>query len=324
MMVSLRRTLPQLGGQLFLTDGGIETTLIFHEGLELPHFAAFRLLETERGRSTLRRYYQRYITIARRNGFGFVLESPTWRASKDWTDLLGYDEDALIEFNRSAIDLMAGLKADYAGRSFPVVVSGCIGPRGDGYTPERMMGVREAEDYHALQAEVFADAGADMVSAITMNYVEEAIGVARAAVMADIAVVISFTVETDGRLPSGQTLEEAINRVDDHTGSAPAYYMINCAHPTHFAYLMASRAPYVQRIRGLRANASKCSHAELDGAQELDEGNPAEFGAEHGVLLEAMPHLAVIGGCCGTDHRHVDAAATWLAAHRALPQAANG
>jgi homocysteine S-methyltransferase len=300
-----RAHLPQQSGRLFLTDGGMETTLIYHDGIDLPCFAAFTLLNTPDGVRRVRDYYARYIELARRAGLGFVLESPTWRANADWGAKLGYSPQALAAINRQAIDLMAELRACFETAQTPLVISGNIGPRGDGYDPGRQMSADEAADYHAEQIAIFRDTAADMVSAFTMNYVEEAIGIARAAAAAGVPAAISFTVETDGRLPTGDTLRQAITRVDDATGGTPAYYMINCAHPTHFRDALAGGEAWVARIGGLRANASKRSHAELDRASDLDAGDPVEFGREHAALRRMLPNVGVFGGCCGTDHRHV-------------------
>jgi S-methylmethionine-dependent homocysteine/selenocysteine methylase len=299
--------LPQLNGGLFLTDGGLETTLIFHEGVELPHFAAFLLLRTEEGRTTLKRYYERYLDIARQDRLGFVLESPTWRASADWADRLGLSRAELATLNRASIGLMQVLREAYRGLTGPLVVSGCVGPRGDGYDPGEAMTAEAAQAYHADQIAAFVEAGADMVTAITMTNTPEAIGVARAAAAAGVPVVISFTLETDGRLPTGQPLGEAIEAVDAATSSAPAYYMINCAHPTHFAGVLRPDAPWSGRLGGLRANASRRSHQELNDSPDLDDGDPVELGKEHAELLRRLPSLKVLGGCCGTDHRHVEA-----------------
>jgi S-methylmethionine-dependent homocysteine/selenocysteine methylase len=308
-----RERLPQLDGGVFLTDGGIETTLIFHHGLELPLFAAFDLLKDEAGTEQLRRYYAPYATLARERGVGLVLESPTWRANPDWARRLGYSPDELDAFNRKAISLMEEVRSEHQG-GHPVVISGCIGPQGDGYAPETTMSADEAEAYHAVQIGTFADTAADLVTAITMTYADEATGVARAAQAAGLPSVVSFTLETDGRLPSGQSLGDAIAEVDAATGSAPAYYMINCAHPTHFEGALAAGGAWTARIGGLRTNASTKSHAELDEAEELDEGDPADLGARHGALKQLLPQVNVLGGCCGTDHRHVGEICTaWLA-----------
>ena len=306
-MSTYRKRLPQLDGGLFLTDGGIETDLIFNDGMELPHFAAFDLLKTEKGTAALRAYYGRYAAIARANGVGFILESPTWRASADWGRKLGYSQAALAEANAQAIALMSELRREYQSTTTPMVVSGCVGPRGDGYDPGTVMSADEAQAYHAEQIGVFAKSDADMVTAITMTNTNEAIGLARAAQAAGMPVAISFTLETDGRLPTGQGLKEAIEEVDAATGNAPAYYMINCAHPTHFEATLTPEAAWVKRVRGIRANASRRSHAELNEAPDLDEGNPAELGAEYRALQRKHPQINVLGGCCGTDRRHVEA-----------------
>jgi S-methylmethionine-dependent homocysteine/selenocysteine methylase len=303
--VRYRGKLPQLDGGLFLTDGGIETTLIFHRGLELPLFAAFDLLKDDEGTEALRRYYEPYAALAKEGGLGFVLESPTWRASPRWASELGYSDEELDALNRKAIALMEELRDLGDDGEAPIVISGCIGPQDDGYSPATKLSAAEARDYHATQIGTFRETAADMVTAVTMTYVDEAVGIARAAAEAGLPSVISFTLKTDGKLPSGQALGEAIEQVDEETGSAPAYYMINCAHPTHFERVLETGAPWVERIRGLRANASTKSHAELDEAAELDEGDPADLGARYAALRSRLPKLNVLGGCCGTDHRHV-------------------
>ncbi|HWA47061.1 MAG TPA: homocysteine S-methyltransferase family protein [Dongiaceae bacterium] len=309
-MQTTSRLLPQLDGRLFLSDGGIETSLIFLEGIELPHFAAFDLLRDPSGRAVLHKYYARYARIARDGKMGFVLESPTWRSSPDWGAKLGYSEADLDVINRAAIKLMLELRAEYATPDSPMVVSGCVGPRGDGYDPGQVMTREEAALYHAPQIASMTAAGAEMISAITMTNVPEAIGIARAAREVSLPSVISFTVETDGMLPTGQTLGQAITQVDAATDQSPACYMINCAHPTHFADMLdaAERAgeSWVKRVRGLRANASRRSHQELNESPDLDAGNPAELGQEYAALRRRHPQINVLGGCCGTDHRHLE------------------
>lgn len=300
-----RRSLPQADGTLFLTDGGIETTLIFQDGLDLPHFAAFDQLRDPSGRSFLVKYYERYIDIARANRMGFVLESPTWRASVDWGAKLGYTAADIAQVNRDSIRLMHDLREAYETATTPIVVSGCIGPRGDGYDPGQVMSAGMAETYHTLQIDAFAEAGADMVAAITMTNTNEAIGIARAAAKAGMPVAISFTLETDGRLPTGESLDEAIVAVDAATGNGPAYYMINCCHPTHFDGVLKQNESWTQRIRGLRANASKRSHQELNDSPDLDAGDPIELGGQYRSLVRMHPQMNVLGGCCGTDHRHI-------------------
>lgn len=304
-MARYRNNLPQLSGEPFLTDGGIETTLIYLEGMELPYFAAFHMLQDDKGRAALQRYYRRYASIAADHKVGFILESSTWRASRDWGAKLGYDSKSLASANRRAIEILVDIRREYESGRSPMVISGCVGPRGGGYSPSSMMTAQEAERYHLEQIATFADTEADMVAAITMNYVEEAEGVVRAAKKADMPVAVSFTVETDGMLPTGQSLEGAVTYLDGATNSYPAYYMINCAHPTHFGATLGGDGPWLNRIRGLRANASCKSHAELDRATELDRGNPVELGSQYSHMVQRLKHLNVLGGCCGTDHQHI-------------------
>lgn len=301
--------LPQLAADLFLTDGGLETTLIFHDGLDLPDFAAFPLLERDDGREALERYYRSYLDIARRHGTGLVLETPTWRASADWGHRLGYDAAALRAVNIAAIEHLRALRDDHGQGQPPVVISGNLGPRGDGYSPTTTMTADESAGYHGEQISALAEGGADLITALTITHVDEAIGIVRAAVEHGMPVVISFTVETDGTLPSGQPLAEAIAELDAATAAGAAYIMVNCAHPTHFAGVLDPASLALGRIRGIRANASTLSHAELDEAEELDAGDAVALAGQYRELLALLPNLTVMGGCCGTDDRHIEAIA---------------
>jgi homocysteine S-methyltransferase len=305
-MIADRPPLPQLEHRPFLTDSGLETTLIFIDGIELPDFAAFVLLETADGRARLRHYFARHAEIAREAGSGFIAESPTWRANPDWGRRLGYDRRRLDAINQEAITLLVDLR-DRDGRGpGDYVISGCIGPWGDGYDAALRVSAPDAERYHAHQIAAFADTHADLVSALTLTHTEEAIGITRAAQDAGMPVVISFTLETDGRLPSGATLAEAILEVDAATDRGPAYYMINCAHPTHFDHVLEDGGGWLGRLRGIRANASSRGHDELDAATELDEGDPYELASQYASLVARCPELTILGGCCGTDERHIE------------------
>lgn len=298
--------LPRIDGPLYLTDGGLETTLVFHDGIDLPCFAAFPLLESDRGRSLLRAYFDPYLATARDHGVGFILDTATWRANPDWAEKLGYDAAALAKANRQASALARALRDEHAGDG-AILVNGVVGPRGDGYQVGATMTADEAARYHGEQVRIFRSEGLDMVTAVTMSYAQEAIGVANAARSQAMPVVVSFTVETDGRLPSGQSLGEAIGETDRRSGFYPLYYAINCAHPEHFETVLGQREPWTRRLGGLRANASRKSHAELDAATELDPGDPPELAADYRRLMTSHPTLRVLGGCCGTDHRHVAA-----------------
>ena len=300
-----RFTLPQRK-RLFLTDGGFETVMVFHEGLDLPCFAAIDLIRRPDGPNRIARYFDDYIAIAEQAGTGLIIETQTWRASPDWAEPIGFaDLNELAEANRRMTELTLMIREQNESLRTPIVVSGCLGPRGDGYDPGKLMTVSEAANYHSWQIGILARSGVDMISALTMNNVEEAAGIALAAKKAAIPVALSFTVETDGRLPTGETLEEAIRQVDGLTNRYPAYYMINCAHPSHFAETLAGAGDWINRLRGVRANASKRSHAELDCACDLDAGDPVELGQEMAQLKSQLPHLTILGGCCGTDHRHI-------------------
>lgn len=304
-MSRYRAALPQLSDRLFLMDGGLETTLVFHEGIDLPFFAAFDQLKDDAGIERLRRYYDHYAGLAAEAGLGFVLDSPNWRSSPDWGAKMGLSLAELEAVNRRGVALMEEVRARHESEKAPMVVSGVIGPRGDGYRTDGAMTAAEARDYHGWQVGIYATTTADMVAAYTLNYVEEAIGIAQAARQAGLPAAISFTLETDGRLPSGQPLKDAILETDAATGGAPAYYLINCAHPSHFAHVLEPGADWTLRLRGLRANASRRSHAELDAAPDLDAGDPVELGQLYRGLRARLPQLTVLGGCCGTDHRHV-------------------
>ncbi|TWT97021.1 homocysteine methyltransferase [Botrimarina colliarenosi] len=307
-MPRYRDALPQLSGKPVLTDGGLETVLVFHEGIDLPSFASFPVLREASGREFLTRYFDGFVALAGKHGVAIELGSATWRANPDWVALIDGSPDGTAGVNRQAIDFIADYRDKLDG-STPIPICGAVGPRGDGYIADSAMSPDQAADYHAVQIEALASTEADLITAFTLNYVEEAVGVARAAATAGIPAAISFTVETDGRLPTGQPLGDAIQQVDEATSAAPAYYMINCAHPTHFAGVLDTEAPWVTRLRGLRANASMMSHADLEEATELDEGNPDDLGRRIRSVRDRLPHLSVLGGCCGTDIRHIAAIA---------------
>lgn len=305
-MAKYRHDLPQTKGGLYLSDGGMETALIFLQGLDLPHFASFVLLDSAGGRAELVKYYEQYLPIARNRGVGFVLDTATWRANPDWGRLAGYGAERLKAVNKAAVDLVAGLRETWESPAAPIVLNGAIGPRGDGYKVGRMDAL-EAEDYHAFQVDTFAGTQADMVSAITMNTVNEAVGIARAARRAGMPCVVSFTVETDGKLVDGTTLRTAIEATEEATGGSPVYYMVNCAHPTHFEQALERGEAWVTRIHGVRANASAKSHAELDESETLDAGDLDDLSRRYAALTRSFPAMRILGGCCGTDHRHLAA-----------------
>jgi homocysteine S-methyltransferase len=305
-----RSALPQLSDDLFLTDSGLETDLVFNGGFDLPEFAAFVLLDDAGGTAALDSYYRRHLDIAVQHGCGAILETPTWRANRDWGAAIGYSPTELGRVNQSAVDLLSQIRRDYQELLMaPVVISGCIGPRADAYRPTECMSDAEAEDYHREQIATFAASDIDMVHAMTVTYPSEAIGIVRAAGGVNVPVAISFTTETDGRLPDGTPLAEALTAVETATDSAPAYYGVNCAHPTHFETALPHDAVGA-RVRSIRANASRKSHAELDESPTLDDGDRAELAADYVRLRCQHASLSIVGGCCGTDARHIQAVVT--------------
>jgi len=295
-----RARLPQLGQKLFLTDAGLETVLVFHEGVDLPCFASFPLLGNEKGLQRLRDYYTGFAKLAVAKGVGLILEGATWRANPDWAAKLGYDAKALVEINRASVALMLEIRRAHETAQSPMPISGNIGPRGDGYDPGKVMTPKEAEDYHGSQVRVLAETEADYISAFTITNTPEAIGIVRAAQVQNVPVVISFTVETDGRLVKGETLGEAIEAVDRATQNGPEYFMINCAHPSHFEGALNAGKTWAGRIHGVRANASVKSHQELDESETLDAGDPVNLGRRYRDLCRLLPTMRILGGCCGT------------------------
>ena len=303
-MPRYRNSLPQLSDDIFLADGGVETDLIFNHGIEIREFAAHTLLPIPQSRAALSRYFEGFLSLANQQNTGFILDTVTWKAHRHWADKLGATEDELKAANEDCVRFIADLRARFSGNAKPIVLNAVIGPRGDAYKPEAVISMDSAEQYYAQQLGWLAATEIDMVSALTFNQAGEAAGLAKAAKKVGLPAVVSFTVETNGALPNGQSLAEAITEVDAATGQYPAYYMVNCAHPDHFGGALLD-APWARRIRGIRANASRRSHAELDAAPELDAGNPHELAQQYRALAERMPWLNVFGACCGSDLRHV-------------------
>ena len=298
------RDLPQLQGGFFLTDAGLETDMIFNRGLDLPAFAAHTLLASANGRSALETYFRGFLDLARDCGAGFILDLPTWRAQRHFADELGISPAELQSINRDAIEFGQRLRDEYKDNTEPILTNGVLGPRGDAYIGSTTLSAADSESYHSEQLSWFAEGNVDMVTALTLTSEEEAIGIIRAALNANVPVAISFTVETDGRLPTGSLISEAIKNADSASGGFASYFMINCAHPEHFGETLVDE-PWVRRIRGFRCNASRKSHAELDASEYLDAGNPVELANDYRKLRDSLPWANVFGGCCGSDLRHV-------------------
>jgi S-methylmethionine-dependent homocysteine/selenocysteine methylase len=311
-MLRYRNKLPQLAGGVFLTDAGLETDLMFNHNIDIPHFAAHALLDNVSTRRSVQNYFRGYLQLACEHETGFILDSQTWKAHMHWAQDLAMSETELKQSNLDAVQLISGLRDEYSANSKPIILNGLIGPRGDGYAPEAALGADEAQTYHAKQIGWLAETEVDMVTALTFTQSGEAIGAVRAARSVGLPIVVSFTVETDARLPTGQTLKSAIEAVDAATDQAAAYFMVNCAHPEHFDHVLED-ADWARRIRGVRCNASRLSHAELDACETLDDGDPDELAGQYMAITSVMPWLNIFGGCCGADLRHVTAIAHALA-----------
>lgn len=303
-----------LGDKSWVTDGGLETDLLFNKGIDLPDFAAFPLVSDAAGVDVLTSYYTDYAAVARAAGAGLMLETPTWRANPDWATGLGYDAAQLEAANRRAVELVQSVAAEVDVEA--TLISGVVGPRGDGYLAAGA-DPDQAAEYHSAQVRAFAAAAVDVVHAMTMTEPAEALGVVRAARAAGVPVAVSFTVDTDGRLPDGTTLRDAVLAVD--AAEAPDWYGVNCAHPLHVSPALAPPGTdqhdtsWAARIASFRPNASTLSHAELDEMSELDTGDLNLLTRSTDELRAHIPGLRVVGGCCGTDVGHV--AALWGTTH---------
>ena len=303
-MAMYRDNLPQLSDGWFLSGAGLETDLMFNHGIEVPQFASHNLLSDPVGCEAMAAYHRSFLSLARDMEVGFILGCPTWKAHMHWAADLGACEQDLAQANRDAVTFVAGLRRAFFDNAKPIFLSASIGPKGDAYAPEDLVSVEDAESYHAKQIGWLVPTEADFVAAETFTQFSEAIGVVRAAQAAAMPIVVSFTVETDGNLPTGQSLRDAITAVDEATGAGAAYFMINCAHPDHFSHVLEDE-DWSRRIRGIMCNASRKSHAELNESEAIDDGDLVALGAQYRVLKGTMPRLNIFGACCGADLRHV-------------------
>lgn len=301
------RTLPHQSDRSFLVYAGTGTDLIFNHGVDLPGFASFPLLEKPETRAILASQMQALVDLAGEMSMGCILDAPTWTANADRAAPLGYDPARLVDVNCDAVALMEEVRQGAVRDD--VLVSACIGPRFDPYADIPSMSAEEARQYHSIQLAVLKDTTVDLVTAYTFNRPSEAVGCLMAARDVGLPMIMSLVVETDGCLADGTGLCEAIDRIDAETEGAALFFMVNCAHPTHFASAIGAHP----RLKGVVANASSCSHAELDEADTLDAGNPPQLGREIADILRQNPAIRVFGGCCGTDMRHMSCMAREVA-----------
>jgi S-methylmethionine-dependent homocysteine/selenocysteine methylase len=310
------KTFPlQREGQLFLTDGGIETEIMYKWGFELPHFAMYPLLDNPDAMSAVRAMYRRYLDVVAKHRLSALMGGLDYRASPDWGALLGYSPEALAEANLRSIAFLRELADEYADDIPQILIAGYVGPRGDAYQTNRTITAAEAEDYHAVQLATLKAADVDLAWALTFNNIPEAIGVARAAARIGVPLAISFTLDTTSRLSSGPSLARAVETVETETDGAPAFYSLNCSHPVEFEPALTPGG-WTERVRGFRPNASRMDKIALCKLGHLEEGDPVELGRLMGTLARRYPHMDVWGGCCGTGDVHLDQIARNVGAAR--------
>lgn len=306
--------------RLYLAEGGQETEIMYRHGHALPHFAMFTLLEKPQAVADMQDMYRRYLDTAASHGFAALIGGLDYRASPDWGDLLGYSREGLADLQLAAIEFLREVAQPYSDQLPDIRIAGCVGPRGDAYSLNQSITAEEAEDYHSVQIATLKQAKVDLVSAMTLNSVAEAVGIARAASTAGLPVCIGFTLDSRSRLQSGPTLREAIEAVDREAGdSKPDFFGINCSHPAEFEPALEP-GDWIQRIRSLRPNAALMDKIELCQLGHLEEGDPRELGELMGDLARRYPHIDIWGGCCGTWDKHLDAIAGNVLAARQRPR----
>ena len=297
---------PRLHRKFYLTEGGTETEILYKWGFELPEFAMFPLLDNPEADAVIRNIYRRYFDVAEARDTGLLILGHDYRASPDWGKKLGYSPDALAKMQRRTIRFLADMRAEYKGRVTDAYIAGCIGPRGDAYGTGGDITAAQAEDYHSVQLTTLKDTDADMAIAMTFNNIPEAVGVIRAATALAIPVGISLTLTTDSRLRSGPTLREAVETIDERTDGGAAWFGTNCAHPLEFEPALADDGPWTDRLRYIRPNAVKMEQVALCKLGHLEDGDPVELGQQMGEVARRFPLADILGGCCGTDERHLD------------------
>ncbi len=299
-------SLPPMGsGEMFLTEGGSETEIMYRHGFELPEFSMLPLLESPLALSALRDEYSQQLDVAAEFGLSFLLTGLDYRASPDWGSKLGYSPSGLADANIASIELLRDIAKGYEEQIPRLLIGGILGPRGDAYSLNQEITAESAEDYHAVQLETLKRADVDFACALTFNNVAESVGALRAANQTGVPLFVSLTLDRSGRLKSGPTLAEAIVEIDAQAGeAAPELYMINCSHPLEYEPALENR-DWIKRLRGVRPNASKMEKLALCELGHIEEGDPVELASRLRDLSERYPHMDIFGGCCGTGHKHL-------------------
>ena len=296
---------PRLENKFYLTEGGVETEVMYKWGYELPEFAMFPLLDNPEADAVIRNMFRRYLDVAAEQNTGLLLNGHDYRASPDWAAKLGYSAEGLRDMQRRTIQFLDDMRTEYAGRVSDVYIAACIGPRGDAYGTGGEITVDEAEDYHSLQLQNLDGTAADMAVAATFNNIPEAIGVIRAASEKGMPIGVSLTLTPEGRLRSGPSLREAIENVDEATDGRAAWFGTNCSHPLEFEPALYDAGPWLERLRYIRPNAARMDKIALCSLGHLEDGDPVELGEQMGEVARRLPNADIIGGCCGTDERHL-------------------
>lgn len=296
-------------GELFLTEGGTETEIMYKHGFELPEFAMFPLLENPIAVTAMRDMFRSQLDVAAEFAMSMLLTGIDYRASPDWGAKLGYSPHGLAQANIQSIEFLRELAGEYNGQIPRTLIGGTIGPRGDAYQLNRTITAAEAEDYHSVQLATLKQAAVDFACAATFNNIPEAVGVARAAKKIGVPLIVSLTVDSSSRLKSGPTVADAIQAIDfEAADAAPISYLLNCSHPVEFEPALTA-GPWTSRLHGFRPNASKMEKLALCKLGHLEEGDPVELGRLMGGLARRYPHMNVWGGCCGTGDTHLRAIA---------------
>lgn len=312
--MAVQSPLPPMGsGEIFLTEGGSETEIMYRHGFELPEFAMFPLLDNPKAVSAMHGIFSKQLDVAAEFGLSFLLSGLDYRASPDWGAKLGYSPTALAEANTAAIDFLRDVAKGYEGQVPRLLFGGILGPRGDAYGLNREITADVAEEYHAVQLETLKLAGVDFACAMTFNNIPESVGAARAAAKIGVPLSVSLTLDSTHRLKSGPSLADAITEIDAQTGNdAPDFYLLNCSHPLEYEPALETE-DWINRLRGVRPNASKMEKIALCKLGHIEEGNPVELGSQLRSLSERYPHMDIFGGCCGTGHSHLREIAKALA-----------
>ena len=304
-MVNHKSFPPQKEGRFYLSEGGTETELMYKYGFDLPHFALFPLLDNPDAALKMKEMFRSYLDVAARHKVCALMGGLDYRASPDWGELLGYSPEGLAEANIQSIEFLREIANEYASEIPEVLIQGLIGPRGDAYEKSETITENEAEDYHSVQLETLKKADVDFALAITFNNVMESIGVARAAAKIGVPLGISLSLDSSAKLNSGPSLAEAITAIDKETDQSPEFYLINCSHPQEYEPAIEP-GDWINRVRGVRPNASKMEKIALCQLGHLEDGDPVELGELCGDLARRYPHMDVWGGCCGTWSSHID------------------